>query len=53
MSPEQVKGKSVDARTDIWSLGVITYQLLANRLPFPGDNPASTVNESCTLRLLS
>ena len=44
MSPEQVKGKSVDARTDIWSLGVITYQLLANRLPFPGDNPASTVN---------
>jgi tetratricopeptide (TPR) repeat protein len=44
MSPEQVMGKAVDARTDIWSLGVITYQLLANRLPFPGDNPASTVN---------
>jgi tetratricopeptide (TPR) repeat protein len=44
MSPEQVMGRPVDARTDIWSLGVITYQLLANRLPFPGDNPASTVN---------
>jgi eukaryotic-like serine/threonine-protein kinase len=44
MSPEQVMGRAVDARTDIWSLGVITYQLLANRLPFPGDNPASTIN---------
>ena len=44
MSPEQVMGRPVDARTDIWSLGVITYQLLANRLPFPGDNPASIIN---------
>ena len=44
MSPEQVMGRPVDARTDIWSLGVITYQLLANRLPFSGDNPAATVN---------
>jgi serine/threonine-protein kinase len=44
MAPEQVKGRTVDARSDIWSLGVITYQLLANQLPFPGDNPASIVN---------
>lgn len=44
MSPEQVMGRSVDERTDIWSLGVITYQLLANRLPFPGENPAATMN---------
>ena len=44
MSPEQVMGRAVDARTDIWSLGVITYQLLANRLPFPGDNPAAVIN---------
>jgi len=44
MSPEQVMGRPVDARSDIWSLGVITYQLLANRLPFPGDNPAAIVN---------
>ena len=44
MSPEQVSGMAVDARTDIWSLGVIAYQLLAQRLPFPDDNPAATVN---------
>ena len=40
MSPEQVVGKvhHLDGRTDIWSLGVITYQLLAKRLPFRGDH---------------
>jgi tetratricopeptide (TPR) repeat protein len=44
MSPEQLSGKAVDARTDIWSLGVIAYQLLTNQLPFPGENPASTID---------
>ena len=38
MSPEQAQGHAVDARTDIWSLGVIYFQLLTGRTPFAGDS---------------
>jgi eukaryotic-like serine/threonine-protein kinase len=43
MAPEQAKGAEIDARADIWALGVIAYEMFAGRLPFKSENATAAL----------
>ena len=48
MAPEQIQGKRGDARTDIYALGIMLYDMLTGAPPFTGDNPLAVMNQHLT-----
>lgn len=53
MSPEQGQGLEIDQRTDVYSLGIVTYEMLTNQIPFSSDTPFAVVMAHVTRPLPS
>ena len=51
MAPEQVEGKPADARTDLWALGAILYEMLSGERPFRAENPTSLIGGGSRSRM--
>jgi len=50
MAPEQIRAQPVDARTDLFALGILLYQITTGRHPFRGENPGETLQNICAER---
>jgi len=50
MAPEQVRAQAVDARTDLFALGILLYQITTGKHPFRGENPGETLQNICSDR---